>query len=216
MKFKIIIICILFLLLFACDNESDDCLPRGPIKLDITGANIETLVIAEDKTYANRITGEKYNGINKVAYKELVFSIDSDVQTIITRRKKSKNMTFSIISSAYACSYIPPSTDEQIVDIKITSSTAFNNELGTWDSLKSKFEVVYADYATDYYSYQNSEYLYYSLSDYLKQDEVYAGNTIQLRLTEAPEFVDNHIFYIELSLNTGEVFTLETFEISFK
>lgn len=110
---------------------------------------------------------------------------------------------------------MPPSTSEKIVDIKITSSSYFDGSLAAGDSLKAKFDVIYADSETDFYSYENGFVVYYSLNNYLEQDDVYGGNIIQLKLNEAPEFAGNHIFFIEFTLNTGELFALETTEISF-
>lgn len=223
MKFRKLIPFTIFLLITGC-GDSGQVEPEGslcgdlssfPREFDITDVDIQVLVAPESKTYPTMAFGDIYNENTEVKYNDIVFSINSETQIIAEKREKTKNISFSLISSAYACSPMPPSTNEKIVDIKITSSSAFDNTLATGDSLKSKFNVTYADSETDFYGYENGVVVYYSLNQYLEQDDVYAGNIIQLKLAEAPEFVGSHVFFIELTLNTGEIFTLETPEISF-
>lgn len=186
-----------------------------PIEFDITDIGLQVLMAPEPKTYPGIVIGDLYDENTEVAYNDVIFSIDSITQLIASKKEKNKNISFSFISSAYACSPISPSTNEKIVDIKITSSGAFNGTLTTGDSLTSKFNVVYADSETDFYGYENGVIAYYTLNQYLEEDDVYAGNTIQLKLAEAPEFSGTLAFFIELTLDTGEIFTVETPEISF-
>lgn len=220
MKFIQLIPFTLFLFMFGCDDQDPNITSCGdlssyPTEFDITDLSIEILVTPEPKVYPTMIFGEIYNENTEVKFNGIVFSINSETQIIAKKSEKPKSLSFSLISSAYACSPVLPSTNEKIVGIKITSSAAFDGSLATGDSLKSKFDVIYADSETDFYSYENDAVVYYSLNSYLEQDDVYAGNAIQLILNEAPEFVGKHIFFIEFTLNTGEIFTLETPEISF-
>jgi hypothetical protein len=223
MKFIKLILFTIILCVTGCDDskqaepETSICgdLSSLPTEFDITDVGIQVLIAPEPKIYPKWVVGDLYNENTEVIYNDVIFSIDSITQIIASKKEKNKRIFFSFISSAYACSPIPPSTNEKIVDIKITSSGAFNSTLTTGDPLTSKFNVVYADSETDFYGYEDGVIAYYTLNQYLEQDDVYAGNTIQLKLTEAPEFSGTLAFFIELMLDTGEVFTLETPEISF-
>ena len=217
MTFGKIIPFILFLLITGCGVETDSCGDLSPDSnvFDIVDADIQVLVVSESRTYPEMVLGDTYIANTDVEYNDIVFSISSEIQLIAAKREKTKDISFSLISSAYACSQVPPRTNEKIVDIKITSSSAFDNTLDAGYSLKSKFSVAYADSETPFYGYDNDLVVYHSLIQYLEQDDVYAGKIIQLTLTEAPEFGGSHFFFIELMLNTGEIFTLETPEINF-
>jgi len=208
MKIKKLVSFTIFLFIVACDGNSGggvDCPEGGPIKFDITDVNIELSVAS----------GSNKAPYNEIIHSDLTISINSVTQIISSIKEKSKTNNFSFISSAYACSPAPPSTNEKIVDFKISSSSPFNDELAAGNSLKSKFEVVFADSETQYVDYSNNTEVYFNLNRYLEQENVYAGNKIRIKLNEAPKFVDNHIFFIELSLDSGEVFLLETPEINF-
>jgi len=196
---------IIFLFIVACNDSGNSCGKGEPTKFDITDVKIELLVSS----------GTNKAPYNEVKHSDLTISINSVTQIIASIKEKSKKSNFSFINSAYACSLAPPSTNEKIVDIKISSSSPFNDELAAADSLKSKFEVVYADSETQYFEYSNNTEVYFNLNRYLEQENVYAGNKIRIKLNESPKFVDNHIFFIELTLDTGEVFLLETPEINF-
>ena len=122
-----------------------------------------------------------------------------------------------MFNSAFACSPVPSTTDEIIADIKITSSAPFNSELASGAVLNEKFNVVFNHSETSFYDYNPTGpgVLYFSLEQYLAQENVAAGYGIQLKLNEAPEYAGEHIFFIEMALDSGEVFSVETPEVSF-
>ncbi|MFQ3220450.1 MAG: hypothetical protein ACI96W_002820 [Paraglaciecola sp.] len=190
-------------------------LPSGSNKFDITNVNVQVLLAPTTTPSSSRVSGDLYNQGTEVNYDDIVFSINAVTQVVAAKKKESKGFSFSLISSAYACSLLPPSTDEKIIDIKVTSSADFNNAFSAGDSLKSKFEVTYTESYARFFTYENEEKIYYNLIEYLEQDDVYAGKVIQFKLNEEPEFAGYHIFYIELMLSTGEIFLLETAEIRF-
>ncbi|MGY5449571.1 hypothetical protein ACVFI8_01255 [Agarivorans sp. MS3-6] len=223
MKLKILIPFITLLSIAGCNvsdqlkSEESLCgdLSSLPTEFDITDANIEVLMAPEPSTYPDMAMGNSYSESTEVEYSDIVFSINSEVELIALTKPTSQPFSFALVSKAYACSPALPSTNEKIVDIKITSSTAFDSDLASGDSLKSKFIVSFADSETRFYNYVDDGVEYYSLNQYLEQDDVHAGNVVQLKLAEAPEFSGSYVFFIELSLDSGEVFMLETPEISF-
>jgi len=215
---------IVLLLLSGCqDDDGNSCGDLGsyPTEFDITDLSLQVLMAQEEKTYVAMVYGELYQANTDVNYNDVVFSLVAETQYVATDSHKKlnkhpqKNTNFTLISSAHACSLIPPSTNEKIVDIKITSSYAYNSSIAAGESLKSKFSVVFAESQTPFYAYQDGVIEYYSLEQYLDQDDVYAGNVIQLKLTESPELPGGHVFFIELTLDSGEVFIIETPEMSF-
>jgi len=227
MIFKQLIPLTILLLVSGCqDDYKDDGSSCGDLssysyEFDITNISLEVLIAQEEKSYASLLFGEIYQANSDIIYSDIVFSLDSETKFVAIDSQKTKDkgqhqkINFTLISSAHACSLIPPSTNEKIVDIKITSSYAFNSSIAAGESLKSKFKVVFAESQTPFYQYQDGIIEYFSLTQYLEQEEVYAGNIMQLKLIESPEFAGSHIFFIEFTLDTGEVFLLETPEISF-
>ncbi|WP_196159458.1 hypothetical protein [Reinekea sp. G2M2-21] len=220
MKVKTLLLFVVFLVIYGCDKQFAELSPCGdlssyPTEFDIINMSVHILEAQESKSYPGIILGEVYSEDSEVNFSDIVFSIDSEVQMIALKTGKRKSPLFSMISSAYACSPMMPSAKEKIVAVKISSSSAFNSSLAAGDSLVSKFDVVFADSATYFYSYEDSSVSYFSLERYLEQDEVYASYNMQLKLNESPEFEGQHIFFIEITLDSGEKFILETPVISF-
>ena len=219
MKVKTLLLFVVFLVIYGCDKQFAELSPCGdlssyPTEFDIINMSVHILEAQESKSYLSMILGEVYSEDSEVNFSDIVFSIDSEVQMIALKTEKRKSPSFSMISAAYACSPVTPSTKEKIVAFQITSSSAFNSSLAAGDSLVSKFDVVFADSATYFYSYEDSTVDYFNLDRYLEQDEVYASYNMQLKLNESPEFEGRHIFFIEITLDSGEKFILETPEIS--
>ena len=234
MMFKQIVLLPLVLLVVGCGGGDDTseaeikpdpmvagCGNSGPGKFDITDVDVEVLPAPEPKTYPVWVIGSSFDVAADTQYDGIIFSLESQIQYLAAnktelQRTKQKGISFSLFNSAFACSPIPPTTDEKITDIKITSSAPFNTELASGAVLNEKFNVVFTHSETPYYDYDpvGPGVLYYSLEKYLAQEGVVAGYGIQLKLNEAPEYAGEHIFFIEMTLDSGEVFSMETPEVS--
>lgn len=236
MKFKKIVLLAAVLLISACNESSkssDDelkpdpnpevagCGDSAPSKFDITDINVQILQAPEPKTYPRRVIGSSLDASVDTQYDGIVFSLESETQSLAAHKTKlpraqKKGITFSLLNSAFACSPIPPSTDEMIIGMNIKSSSPFNDELAAGTILNEKFNVVFTHSETPYYDYDpiNSGVIYYSLEKYLAQVGVGAGEVIQLKLNEEPQYAGNHIFFIEITLDSGDVFSMETSEVS--
>lgn len=223
MNFKILPVVFSLLALVACGAEKqEDIMGCGNISssvFDITDFATEVYLRPEDR---NIISGYFFNTYDntEVDYDGIIISLEADVQYLAVNLNKSRGISFSLFSKAYACSPLPPHTNEKIVDIKVTSSAPFSSELAAGDSLVDVFDVSYSSAAesssAEYYEYENNEPVFYRLPEYLAQDDLHAGARLQLVLNRAPEVADSFIFFIEVTLDSGEIFSIETSEISLK
>jgi len=234
MMFKQIVLLPLVLLVVGCGGESETtdvelkpdpmvagCGDVGPNTFDITAVDVEVLPAPEPKTYPVWVIDSSFDVAADTQYDGIIFSLKSEVQYLAAnktelQRTRQKRITFSLFNTAFACSPLPPSTNEKITDIKITSSAPFNTELASGAVLNEKFDVIFTHSETPYYDYNPTGpgVLYYSLEKYLAQENIAAGFGIQLKLNEAPEYAGEHIFFIEMTLDSGEVFSMETAEVS--
>ena len=146
-----------------------------------------------------------------------VISLQAISKTQVSRKIKSKGFDFSLISKAYACSPIPPYTEDQIIDLQITSTAAFNDDLPSGSSLNNVFDISWMSYAqSTYYKSKEGGRDYFSIEEFLAQEEKQAAEIIQLSFNTTPEYKDNHVFHIRIELDTGVVVDLETQELNFK
>lgn len=100
MKFREIVIFTIVLLITACNggNSCED-LSSYPTEFDITDVSIQVLVAPELEANPTLMVSEKYNENTEVNYNEIVFSINSETQIIAKKSEKSKNFSFSLLSS---------------------------------------------------------------------------------------------------------------------
>ena len=234
MMFKQIVLLPLVLLVVGCGGGDDTseaerkpdpmvagCGDVGPNTFDITAVDVEVLPAPEPKNYPVWVIGSGFDVAVDTQYDGIIFSLKSQIQYLAAnktelQRTRQKEITFSLFNAAFACSPLPPSTNEKITDIKITSSAPFNSDLASGAVLNEKFNVVFNHSETPYYDYDpvGPGVLYYSLEKYLAQEDVAAGYGIQLKLNEEPQYAGNYIFFIEMALDSGEVFRMETPEVS--
>jgi len=215
---------LVFCFLNACmgKNESkteDTCgdLDPYPTEFDITDCNLNIQLDNENNLFPNRIYGTPYNEGENISFDQLVISIESIFQVISFKKKENKRFLFPIIKSAYACSPVsPPIKRVEIVEINITSSYDFNDATPAGSTLNSLFNVRYSASETPFYRYVNAELQYFSLSEYLEQEHVYAGQVIQLKLNTEPDYVDPYYFYIDITLDNGDIFQLVSPAINFE
>ncbi|WP_462155178.1 hypothetical protein [Pseudoalteromonas piscicida] len=82
------------------------------------------------------------------------------------------------------------------------------------DIAKSMFDIT--DFSLGEFKIEHgSEKDYFSISEFLNIEEKRASKFIQFALNSEPTYKQNHVFYIEISLDTGEQFSLESQELSF-
>ncbi|MEJ6476622.1 hypothetical protein [Pseudoalteromonas piscicida] len=196
-------------------DEEDQCGGTGSSVFDITGFNLGEF--KAENNNVDEFVSTEYDGAEPIPYQTLVLQLKADTQSVA--QVSAPNFQFSLISSAYACSPTLPFTNENITDINITSSAAFSDDLPAGSNLNDVFDVVYIglEYRNQvaYGTLDNGEKDYFSISEFLEIEQREAGKVIQLALNSEPSYKQNHVFYIEVSLDTGEQFLLESQELSF-
>jgi len=153
-------------------------------------------------------SNEMYIAASPIDYQQLKFAIVSDPQFMAKKRSSWDEMNFSLFPSAHACSPLPPYSNENIVSLEVSSNYNFNDELIAGENLNSVFDVVYSD-SSEYRTYAEGRQ-YLSLEDYLAQPEVNAGMIIEITLNQAPQYFAEQSFSIQIELDSGEKFQLET------
>lgn len=160
------------------------------------------------------VDGNEYNADDPISFDSLRFSLEVEKETIT--KKFDTTFDFSLVKKAYACSPVLPYTEQRLKEIKITSTADFSDDLPAGTSLNDVFDVVYInDVNTPYYSSDNSETVYFSVSSFLKQPNIHVTEVTQLALNIEPTYKQNHIFLIEVTLQSEDQFILESREISF-
>ena len=117
------------------------------------------------------------------------------------------------ISQAHACSPAYPEFTENIVAMSVTSSQAYSSEIAAGESLNELVDVVEIDHfasAWDTY-FPRPVAVADALGSYPYND-IYG--VVILELGSAPELSGEYIFFIEITLDSGETYTYETPEIS--
>lgn len=207
--------------LVGCNSDSsgphggDQCGDIAKSMFDITDFSLGEFKIEHGNV--DEFVNSPYDSTLPINYQELVLQLKADTQYVAG--VSGPSFQFSLISTAYACSPILPFTTESITDIKITSSAAFSDELSAGSSLNDVFDVVFIglEYSNQvaYRQLESSEKDYFSISEFLNIEEKRASKFIQFALNSEPTYKQNHVFYIEISLDTGEQFSLESQELSF-
>ncbi|TLX47029.1 hypothetical protein C1E24_10965 [Pseudoalteromonas phenolica] len=161
------------------------------------------------------VGGDAYESVDAIDFNSFIIKLD--IKTGTVAKRFDTIFDFSLMSKAYACSPVLPFTEQRISSIKITSSAAFNDDLPAGSSLNDVFDVVYLDYVpTPYYSEQNGDVDYFSVTEFTAQPDNMPAEITQLALNTEPKYKQNHVFFIEINFHSGEQFLLETREVSFK
>lgn len=220
MNKKLILTGLFALSLVACgsSNEEDPGVPGcgsgGDPIFNISGFDIN-LYQGEVDLYSPVLENE-ITTPDPVDSELFVISLQALSKTQAARQMKSKGFSFSLMSKAYACSPVPPYTEDKIIDLQITSTADFNNDLPSGSSLNGVFDISYMTYTdSSYFSSKDGTRDYFSVDEFLAQEEPQAADIMQLRFNTTPEYKDNHVFYIRIELDTGEVIDLETQELNF-
>lgn len=213
-------------LLVACGAESDNsnaCNSESGV-YDIGRASVLTLVVSnqeskleeiDNKTYLyHRVEAEYLN--EDVAYDELSFGVKFDVDAYTADNTFTFPLPF--IAVANACSgNTAYEYAEKITSINVTASAAYSGELPAGASLNDVVEWQGAYYieTTDFGFHQEGTQLQ-SLSETFADNSEAASDVVVLGLSQPPEQSGTYIFFIEVTLDNGEVYQVETPEVSIK
>lgn len=209
------------LILFSCDgynNSGSTCDDVGSYVTSVNIADMELKLLTQPEQHLlpADIT-QQYKPTESIVFDSLILSLYTELSYLYSSQPKTPPpYQLSLFSKAYACSIAPAMLQDQIIDISITSSNAFNAENPAGSLLTPFFDVVYSDSHTEYYDFSNDTLNYLSVEDYMEQENVKVGKIMQFRLNTQPEFLNNQKFTISISLDSGQMFTLETPEITFE
>lgn len=150
---------------------------------------------------------EDGNGIN---FSDLRFELRATTQNLAKVNNTQPQFQLSFFPKANACSPRPPFTNEKVISMDITSSFNFNEEYPAGENLNQFVDVVAATSETSYVRYQNDEREFMTLAEYLMQPEVVASAYMALEFNAEPLYSSDQIFYINIELDSGEKFQLQT------
>ncbi|WP_125721370.1 hypothetical protein [Pseudoalteromonas rubra] len=161
-----------------------------------------------------------YQGTEEVTYQNIVFGLDTQTMSVTTASWLDIPHSFSLLTKAYALSPAPLQTEENIVSINITSASDFSQAYLSGSNLNTLFSVTYTDTLNKYYSYKNEIKTFFTVEEYVQYGQanggLNAGFTRNLVLNTGPDYPVNMTFYIEIELDNGKTFSLETQEVAFK
>ncbi|TMP34245.1 hypothetical protein [Pseudoalteromonas rubra] len=174
----------------------------------------------QDTQNPEYIRDTPYQVAEEVAYQDIIFGLDTQTMPVTTASWLDIPHSFSLIKKAYALSPVPPQTEENIVSIDITSATDFSQAYPSGSNLNGLFSVTYADALNKYYSYKNETKTFFTVEEYVQYGRanggLNAGFTRNLVLNSGPDYPVNMTFYIEIELDNGKIFSLETQEVALK
>lgn len=117
------------------------------------------------------------------------------------------------IPQAHACSPAHPEFTENIVSMSVTASQAYSTEVAAGESLNELVDVVDIDHFGSVWNTYFPRPV--AVADALESshlDDIFG--VMILELGRAPELSGDYIFFIEITLDSGETYTYETPEIS--
>jgi len=206
----------LFALLIAgCSDDEGPDTPCGDLSTPEYAIEDYTLSVFNSTLRGEYVGGEAYESVDAINFQNFIIKLEIEKNSLAKRFDSV--FDFSFISKVYACSPVLPFTEQRISSIQITSSAAFNDDLPAGSSLNDVFDMVYLDYVTTpYYSEQNGDVDYFSVTEFIAQPDNMPAEITQLALNTEPAYKQNHVFFIEINFESGEQFLLESREISFK
>ncbi|MCO7187962.1 MULTISPECIES: hypothetical protein [unclassified Pseudoalteromonas] len=218
-------------MLTGCGSGSDGTTPGQGIPPKPTEKNSKTVTQGFEVHIFNRMAEQDiqnpeynrdtpYQVAEEVTYQDIVFGLDTQTMSVTTASWLDIPHSFSLIKKAYALSPVPPQTEENIVSIDITSASDFSQAYPSGSNLNALFSVTYADALNKYYSYKNETKTFFTVEEYVQYGRanggLNAGFTRNLVLNSGPDYPVNMTFYIEIELDNGKIFSLETQEVAFK
>lgn len=128
-------------------------------------------------------------------------SVDYDRYSILIMLRQetyfaenSHHGSFSLVTTAYACSPVAPKTDEKIDGIVITSTKDFDVNYPSGSDLSELFNVVVVDHS------ENVDDRNYSLADYMESNP-FVPSELTLILREQPQLTTDFEFLVRLYLD---------------
>lgn len=127
-------------------------------------------------------------GEDTLSHSDFSIQMRADIETFASRRERG--MSFSLVSSAYACSPALPTSEEVIEDIQIYSDEDFNDDYAAGDNLAELFDIL-VPIRVDAVAYHK-----FDLNDFLSTNPNPTGEIILL-LKEPPQTVSDLQFTVQ-------------------
>jgi hypothetical protein len=140
------------------------------------------------------------------SFDDIEFTIIADEITKLSYIPKTF-FQYGLVPRAYACSPVPPSTDEVIREIIITSDSDYSDEYLAGSNLADLFEVISA--------HGSFLFLPIPLTHYISEGSN-SDIRLDLRLIEAPDLSKSHSFTVNYVHMNGEEFVLNSQRIMFE
>lgn len=188
-KIKFLFTSYLVILLFGTISCEDDC--GGISKYNITSLNGNTYKAIYSETFSDKLVLSEIIQ-SSVLYNE--YSINITTQTETDYSLINELNSFNLISSAYACSPVPPSTEDKIENIEIFANLDFNPDNSIGKDLVNLFDIVILDIQN------NLLYEKFGLKAYL-MSKPYVPQEMTLILKESPEETADFEFTIKYYQN---------------
>ncbi|MCF2858414.1 hypothetical protein L1286_13075 [Pseudoalteromonas sp. SMS1] len=226
MKIKALSIIALTATIIACGSDSyDPDLPeprQGATTIIATGFNVQIYQRAQNSGISlDRIArGTEYIANERVAFDSVIIGIDTQTEYVNPLSKQRRVRPFSFINTAYALSPVPPTVKQKIKAITITSAYDLNDKYPAGHTLNDVFVVTTASIGNHFYDYDADKRVYLTVSEYVESntqnEAAHTGFALDLMLNTAPTLASSMTFYIEIALDDGKVFSLETPEITYQ
>ncbi len=187
----------LFISVFSCDDGCGSINETRQQATEIQG-NFVSYEVSEDGYSITSLTNET------VFFENVAFQIGTIFQTVKTVQLKSKLMSFGFIESAYACSPIPPYTNDSILDIEIVANREFKENVPMGSNLIQYFDLVdYESFSQRINSRIETNTLFNSILELPYQ--------MTLVLNEAPQTSEPIVFTVKLNVESE---LLSVFELT--
>jgi hypothetical protein len=189
---KFFVIMLLTSFITACGSDEGNALPcpPTPIAIDI---NKITLAVNNGDYQANTLISYEDINLSFVGTGENVYSLGNEFD---------ENQTYA--EDCVVPAVVIPANNK-LTELNIYSSADFSAELTAGSSLNDVFSVLD-------FNIQSSQQAV-TVADVQASLPLDMQRYFSFTLNTAPEFESSHVFYIEISLDNGKQFLLETPEI---
>ncbi|OCQ21278.1 hypothetical protein A7985_11675 [Pseudoalteromonas luteoviolacea] len=225
MKRKILCILTLITTLIACGSDSynpDLPVPNTDKTIVVNGFDVQVYQRQENTSSVGDsiIRGTVYSSNDTVAFNDAIIGIDTQTEYVQNSAKIMRFKPFSLMNKAYALSPVPPQVAQKISAITVTSAYDFSDEYPSGSNLNDLFLVTEASVGNQFYTFEEDKRAYFTVTEYIENnihnEHAHAGFILNLMLNTAPELDSSITFYIEIELDNGKVFSLETTEITYQ
>ena len=189
---KLLVIALLAGLIAACgsDNEATLECPPTPIAIDINAIEVA-------------VNNGEYQSNSLISYDRIKVSFEATGTNVYSSGDEfDENKTYAENCNTLAV-VIP--ANNKLTKLNIYSSADFNTDLAAGSSLNNVFSVIEFNIENRQEAATNAKVR--QLLPIMMQ------RYFNFTLNTAPEFESSHVFYIEISLDNGKQFLMETPEI---